>query len=240
MKRVMALILCLTLASGCATYKTQYVSFRPPEGYPNHVIVDRISIGGEAYADPAVATDAFGFDIREAGLLPVQLVMDNKSGKDIEIVSGQTFLIDDADRYWQVLPNRVAVERVDKFTSAGAMASGAGKGAVIGALAGSILGAALGIVSGRNVGSALGKGAALGAAGGAIVGGVKEGTSPEQGYRISDDVRDKGLEGKVIPDEHLANGFIFFPGEAKSAKELRLQVRERASGKTATVLLKLK
>lgn len=239
MKRCVAMILCLAIVSGCATYTTQYVPFRPPEGYPNHQVVNGVSIGGEAYADQAVAKEAFGFDIRGAGVLPVQLVLDNKSGKSLEIVSDQTFLVDDANRYWQVLPNSVAVDRVEKFTSSGAMASGAARTAVIGAVAGSILGAALGIVSGRNVGAALGKGAALGAAGGAIVGGVKEGTSPERGYRISDDVRDKGLEGKVIPDAYLANGFLFFPGEAKSAKELRLQLRERPSGRVTTVILKL-
>ena len=54
------------------------------------------------------------------------------------------------------------------------------------------------------------------------------------------DIREKGLEGKVIPNAYLANGFIFFPGEAQSAKELRMQVREKESGDTYTVVLKLK
>lgn len=242
MRRIIAtLILPVFIISGCATYKTQYTGFRPPEAYPGHVKVDGVAMGGEAYADQAVAKDAFGFDIREAGLLPVQLVMDNKSGKSLEIVGSQTFLVDDSGRYWNIIPNRDAVQRVDKYTEMGAfMGRGAGKGAVLGAVAGTILGAAIGIVSGRNVGSAIGKGATIGAAGGALIGGVQEGTSSERPYRIADDIRDKGLEGKVVPDEHLANGFIFFPGEATSAKELRLQFRERESGKLHSVILKLK
>jgi hypothetical protein len=38
----------------------------------------------------------------------------------------------------------------------------------------------------------------------------------------------------------LASGFIFFPGEASSAKELRLQVRFRGDGRLQTLNLKLR
>ncbi|RII28630.1 MAG: glycine zipper family protein [Geobacter sp.] len=240
MKRLVSMMLCLTLFSGCATYKTQYVSFKPPEAYPNFKVVAGAPMAAEAYADQSVAAEAFGFDIRGAGLLPVQLVIDNKSGQTMEIVSGQTFLVDDSNRYWNVMENRAAVERVEQYTASGAVAAGAGKSAMFGAVAGTILGAAIGIVSGRNVGEAIGKGAVIGAAGGAVIGGVQGSADRGQDYRIADDIREKGLEGKVIPNAYLANGFIFFPGEAQSAKELRMQVREKESGDTYTVVLKLK
>lgn len=240
MKRLVSMMLCLTLVSSCATYKTQYVSFKPPEAYPNFQVVAGAPMAAEAYADQSVAAEAFGFDIRGAGLLPVQLVIDNKSGQTMEIVSGQTFLVDDSNRYWNVMENRAAVERVEQYTASGAVAAGAGKSAMFGAVAGTILGAAIGIVSGHNVGEALGKGAVLGAAGGAVIGGVQGGSDREQNYRIADDIREKGLEGKVIPNAYLANGFIFFPGEAQSAKELRMQVREKENGDIYTVVLKLK
>jgi hypothetical protein len=242
LKLMVYLILPIFALSGCTAYKTQYVSFRPPEGYPNYQTVDRVGIGAEAYADKDAAQNAFGFDIKGAGgLLPVQLVMDNKSGSGLEIVQGQTFLVDDDNRYWNVIPTNVAIERLEKSTDLAAFfGSGAGKGAVLGAVGGAVLGAALGIVSGRNVGSALGKGAALGGAGGALIGGVKEGTSNERQYKITDDIRAKGLEGKLIPPDSLANGFIFFPGEANSAKELRLQYRVKHTGTIHSVVLKLK
>lgn len=232
MKKI-AIFLLLLLVAGCATYKTQYTSFRPPEEYANVQTVDGIKIGGEAYADAAAAKDAFGFDIKGAsGLLPVQLVLTNNSGKSLEIVSAQTFLVDTQNRYWNIIPNRDAVERVEKSTQLGAFfGSGAGKGATIGAVGGAILGAALGIVSGNNVGSALGKGAALGGAAGAVIGGTSEGVSPEREDRIIDDLRNKGLEGKVIPPGGLANGFLFFPGEAPGARGIKLQMRERETGK---------
>lgn len=240
-KIVGCLILAIFALSGCTAYRSQYVPFRPPQGYLNYQVVDGVSMGAEAYAAREEAENAFGFDIKGAGLLPVQLVMDNKSGQSLELVSGQTFLVDNEGRYWNVVPNNIAIDRLEKSTElASFFGRGAGKGAILGAAGGAILGAAIGIVSGSNVGEALGKGAAIGAAGGAVVGGVQEGTSPEREYRITDDIRAKGLEGKVIPREHLANGFIFFPGEAASARELRLQYREKETGRIRSVVLRLK
>ena len=241
LKILVCIILPIFALFGCTAYKSQYVSFRPPEGYPNYKVVDGVSFGAEAYADPELAETAFGFDIKGAGLLPVQVVMDNKSAVSLEIIQAQTFLVDDANRYWNVVPNNIAIERLEKSTQlASFFGSGAGKGAILGAAGGAILGAAIGIVAGENVGSALGKGAALGGAGGAVIGGVHQGTSGERERTIIDDIRDKGLEGKVVPPESLANGFLFFPGEATSAKELRLQYQEGGSGVSHTVTLKLK
>ncbi len=231
------MLIILTLPS-CTTYRSQYVSFRPPEAYLNNQKVAGISLGGEAYADSASASDAFGFDIKGAGLLPVQLVMNNESGKGVKIVTSQTFLVDKEGRYWQVVPNHVAIDRLDKSTElAGFFGKGAGQGALIGAAGGAILGAALGIVSGSNVGNAMGKGAALGGAGGAIIGGAKEGTSPERSNDIISDIRAKGLEGKVVPADSLANGFLFFPGEAQSAKAIKLQIKEVDTEKIHSIML---
>jgi hypothetical protein len=236
-KRVAGIILPLIILSSCATYRTQFTGFRPAEAYPNKQVVNGITIGGEAYADKNVAWEAFGFDIRGAGLLPVQVVMDNKSGRNLEIDPSQTFLIDGEGRYWNIIPNNLSVERVEKFTTAGAVVSGGAKGALIGATAGAILGAAIGIVTGRSVGEATLRTGAFGAGAGALIGGIKEGSDPEREQRISDDIRAKGLEGKVIPDDHLANGFLFFPGEATSAKALRLQLIERETGEIHTLIL---
>lgn len=236
-KNISALILPLFILSSCATYKTQYTGFRPAESYANKQVVSGITIGGEAYADKSVATDAFGFDIRGAGLLPVQVVMDNKSGSNLLIDPTQSFLIDNDGRYWNIIPNSLAVERVEKFTTAGEVVKGGAKGALIGATAGAILGAAIGIVSGNSIGEAAWRAGGLGAGAGAVIGGVKGGTDREREHRIADDIRTKGLEGKDIPDDHIANGFIFFPGEAPSAKGLRLQLMERETGKVHTVIL---
>jgi len=240
MKKIASLLVLIFALSGCTGYKSQYIPFRPPEGYANHHDVSGVSLGGEAYPDKNDAKKAFGFDIRGAGLLPVQLVLDNKSGQSLEIDNTQSFLLDADGKLWQVVPNSVAFERMEKSTQlASFFGRSAGKGALIGAAAGGILATALGIVSGNNVAAYLGKGAAMGAAAGAVIGGTSEAGSHERETRISDDLREKGLEGKTIPDKYLANGFLFFPGEAKSAKELRLLWRERESGQLRRATLPL-
>lgn len=229
----------LAQIAGCTAYKSQYVSFRPAEAYANKQEIGGAIIGAEAYADQVDAKEAFGFDIRGAGLLPVQLVMNNLSGGTMQIVTEQTFLVDDKGRYWQVVPNHVAVDRVEKSTQLAALGKGAGTGALWGAAGGAILGAAIGIVSGKNVGNIMGKGAALGGAAGAVIGTSKEASSTDRQATILNDIRSKGLENRAIPTEYLANGFLYFPGEAKAAKAIKLQLKERESGKVHTATINL-
>ena len=238
-KTLAVLMLMIVHVAGCTSYKSQYVSFRPPEAYANKQQAGGVSVGAEAYADYGAAEEAFGFDIRETGLLPVQLVMNNLSGGTVQIVSEQTFLIDAQGRYWQVVPNNVVVDRVAKSTQLAALGKGAGTGAMWGAAGGAILGAALGIVSGSNVGNAMGKGAAVGAAGGAVFGTARESDSPNRQSSIVNDIRSKGLENKTIPNDYLANGFLFFPGEAKTAKAIKILFREIESGQVHNLTLYL-
>jgi len=241
MKKSICLLIIAAHLSACATYESKSVSFRPPQDYANYQNTSGLLVGAESFADPKQAEQAFGFDIRAAGLLPVQVVLDNKSGQGVEVVSGQTFLIDETNRYWKILTNREAADRVQKATDAGAIAAGAGKGAAYGAAAGALLGLAIGVVSGREVGSAVVKGGVLGGAGGAVIGGAnKAGDDRQREYKIADDIRDKGVEGKIMQSDSLASGFIFFPGEVSSAKELRLQIKFRGDGRVQTLNLKLR
>ena len=241
MKKLICLLMIAAHLSACATYESRSVSFRPPQDYANFKDSFGLMVGAESFADAKLAEQAFGFDIRAAGLLPVQVVIDNQTGQDVEVVSGQTFLIDDTSRYWKILTNREAVERVQKTTEGGAIVGGAGKGAALGGAAGALLGLAIGIVSGHDVGGSVVKGGVLGGAGGAVIGGAnKAGDDRQLEAKIIDDVRTKGVEGKIMQADALASGFIFFPGEAPSARELRLQVRFRGDGRLQTLNLKLK
>jgi len=241
MKKLFCLLIIAAHLSACATYESRSVSFRPPQDYANFKDSYGLMVGAESFADAKLAEQAFGFDIRAAGLLPVQVVIDNQTGQDVEVVSGQTFLIDDTSRYWKILTNREAVERVQKTTEGGAIVGGAGKGAALGGAAGALLGLAIGIVSGHDVGGSVVKGGVLGGAGGAVNGGAnKAGDDRQLEAKIIDDVRAKGVEGKIMQADALASGFIFFPGEASSARELRLQVRFRSDGRLQTLNLKLK
>lgn len=240
MKRIFLLLMVVALFSGCTTYVNQSFSFKPPQDYGNFQNVTGVKIGAEAFAQRKDAEQVFGFDILGAGVLPVQIVMDNTSEQGVEVVAGQTFLIDASNRYWKILTTTEAINRIETATHAGAIASGAGKGAGYGAAAGALLGLAIGIVSGHSVPESIVKGGIIGGAGGAIIG--SSGASEDRRIEnsIASDVRQKGIEGKVIPIDFLASGFIYFPAEAQTAQELRLQIKFRSSGRIQTLNLGLK
>lgn len=234
---ILVFALTVILVSGCARYETRVVPFKMPEAYQNVKAVDGAKVAAVAYADTKTAQEAFGFDIRAAGLLPVQVIFDNQGQKSLLIDPTHTYLIDKDHNLWPVMESKLAYERIEKKTEMGKIGAGAAKHAFLAGAAGAILGAAVGIVTGENVGEAIGKGAAVGAAAGATLGGAQAYGSQESRYRIRDDLEKKSLQNSPIPARQIAHGFIFFPGEAKSATELRLQLEEIETGKVHTLVL---
>jgi hypothetical protein len=227
------------LLAACSPYSQQVVPFRMPAAYPNMVRVAGLEIGARAYPEPNEAQAVFGFDIRGAGLFPVQVVIDNKGAYPLEINPAQTFLVDQQNNFWPVLDKRLAYDRVAKSAQPAAIGSSAASSGFLAGAAGALIGAAIGIATGSNVGNYALSGAAIGAAAGATVGGAQAiGDHPV--YReISDDLRTKSLENRPVKPMELVNGFIFFPGEASSAKEIRLQFREIGSDRYLPVALPL-
>lgn len=227
------------LFSSCTPYKSQEFSFRHPTAYPDMQSVAGALIAAEPFNDRAQAKQAFGFDIRGTGLLPVQVIVDNIGPENLILVPEQTFLIDAQGGMWNVLDSRTAYQRVESSTEFAAIAKESGKVSVLGAAGGALIGAAVGIVTGSNVLETLGKGAAVGAASGAVLGGGAAATSGEPGRQISRDLANKQLENKPIKSGDLARGFLFFPSEAGTARQLRLQIQEATSKQTYTLLFSL-
>jgi hypothetical protein len=226
------------LLVGCGTsYKAQPLPFKAPTAYKNTVTVAETVIGGQAFVAEDEAKKAFGFNIRGAGMLPVQLVFDNQGKGELEIDASQTFLEDQEGNLWPLLTQDMAHERATKYAQTKAIAKeGAYKG-FLGAAAGTIIGAAIGIVTGGDVGEALGKGAAVGAAAGATIGGAEGFGSGDARRKIITDLRQKSLENKSIQPETLAHGILFFPGEAQSASLLRLKLVDPNSGASYPIRL---
>ena len=77
-----------------------------------------------------------------------------------------------------------------------------------------------------------------GAAAGLTLGGAKGLTDQEARYQIRDDLKTRSLEKRAVKPQEVAHGFIFFPGEAKKAKELRLQLKAVDTGKIYSLTLK--
>lgn len=237
---VCLLLIVVLMSSGCSSsYVAKPMPFRAPSSYPNAVESGGAVIAAQAFAGSAAAQEAFGFDVRAAGMLPVQVIFDNAGPHPIEINVGQTFLEDEAGNIWPILDRETAYERATKYTQTKEVFKEGAYHSFLGAAAGAIIGGAVGIVTGQNVAVATGKGAAVGGAAGATLGGTKGYVSDDARRTVVNDLRRKTLENKPVDPRSLSFGFLFFPGEAPSAKELRLQVRETDTGQVHLLKLAL-
>ena len=227
---VLFLTILLIFLTACATYKRKPLPFKAPSAYDNATEVVGALVGAEAFVDRRTTKEAFGFDIRGAGMLPVQVVFDNQGPHPLKIDVAQTFLEDAEGNLWPILDREIAYERATKYSQTKKIFKEGAYGGFLGATAGALIGAAVGIVTGENVAEAAGKGAAVGAAAGATLGGIKGYTSDDARQAIVDDLRRKSLENKPVEPTNLAYGYLFFPGEANSAKQLRLKLVEVDTG----------
>ena len=220
------LLSVLSLVGGC-TYQDRVAPLNLPDAKNGGIVVgDGVKISALAFSDDAAAKQAFGFGARNAGLLPVQVTLQNDSPDRVRINAEQTFLIDNNNKAWPILSLEKTYQRTSGHVDIGETAKGAGKPALLMGAAGALAGLAIGVVTGQNVGEAMGKGAVLGAAGGAIVGGAK--SYSDSGEKIKEDLAAKTLRNEVILPHQIAYGVLFFPGipgdEADGVKELRLSV----------------
>ncbi len=236
--RLFVIALTTIFFAGCSSYERQVVPFKLPAAYPNTVEVAGATLAAQAYDDNQEAEKAFGFDILGAGVLPVRVIFDNRGPHPIEIVPQQTFLVDASDNLWPILDSSMAYSRIEKKTELGRVGTEAGKGGFLAGAAGAIIGAAVGIVTGHNVGDAAMKGAAVGAAAGLTFGGAKGLLDTDVQQQIREDLQTRSLSSRAVPAGEVAHGFIFFPGEAKKAKELRLRIKEADTGKTYALNMK--
>ncbi|HTF99016.1 MAG TPA: hypothetical protein VK654_00340 [Nitrospirota bacterium] len=224
------------LLSFCAeSYVAKPLPFKMPGAYENAQEAAGAVMGARAFTDMKEAKENFGFDIINAGMLPVEIVIDNKGPHHLELNGSQTFLEDRQNNLWSVLDRNIAYERATKYAQTKETFSGAAHSGFLGAAAGAAIGAAIGILSGTNVGNAMGKGAAVGAAGGAVVGGSQAYSANDARHSIIEDLQSKSLQAKTVAPNSLAYGFIFFPAEAKTARTLRVQLREQDTGRVVTL-----
>lgn len=231
MKRSLAAVFCLIMLAGaCTPYGRKVPAFKLPAAYPNMVEAAGAQVAARGYESPREAADAFGFNIVEAGLKPVQVVFDNRGPDTLQVNPDQTFLIDEEGNVWPALDSSEAYRRVTEATRSGRVAGGAVKGGLLGAATGAVIGTALGIVTGSDIGIAAAKGAAAGGAVGGVAGGAKAWDNSEALAQISRDLRNNSLRNKPINAGEIAYGFIFFPAEAGRPQQLRLQVQDAQTG----------
>lgn len=231
-------LVSIVFLAACTKYERKVLPFKMPSAYTNATEVSGGVIAAKAYDDAKEAKSAFGFDIIGAGILPVQIIFDNKGEHPLEIVSDRTFLVDAEDKLWPIIDANMAYDRIEKKTELGNVAPEGGKAGLLAGTAGAIIGAAIGIVSGHNVGDAALKGAAVGAAAGLTIGGAQGLSNEDVQGQIREDLTKRTLERRAVQSKEIAHGFIFFPGELKKAKELRLQIKEADTGRQYSLIMK--
>ena len=231
-KMGLVLAVALVAASGCARYERKPLGFRMPSEHADSAELDGALFGARVIDDRREAKEAFGFDIIKAGVLPVQVVIENNGHAEFEIVPEQTFLVDAAGQNWDVLDQAVAHERISEKTGWGEVAPGAGKGTLVGTAVGAVGGLAVGVLTKTHTGKAVLGGAAIGAAGGALAGGAKGLWWDRQKVDkdIMLDLHARSLANKRIKPGQLGHGLIFYGTEADRAAKLKLSVRNTETG----------
>ena len=223
--RLIALFALATFTlTACSTYGDKVAPVPLPSEQTGGLEVNDVGLYAEAYLESNSAENAFGFDIRGAGVLPVRFVLDNQSQGSIEIRGDQTFLIDSENQAWPLLSYDQAYRRVNEHVELGETAKGAVKPAVLLAATGALVGAAVGVVTGDSAAEGAGRGAAAGAAAGAVIGGAKR--YQEIGQEIREDLAHHSFDNRSIESGDIAHGFLFFPGdqEVSSLNSLRISL----------------
>ncbi len=89
--KILSIAALLVFGTACATaHKAQPLPFRAPASYANAVRMAGATLAAEAFSEPEKAKEAFGFDVRGAGMLPVEIIFDNEGPHTFEINPAQT------------------------------------------------------------------------------------------------------------------------------------------------------
>jgi len=236
MKHIFFVSTILIVINACAVYEDRVAPVPLPSSQANHVDVMGAKLVAYPYVEEDSAKEVFGFDIRNAGLLPVRFVVDNQSADTVEVDPSQTFLIDEQGQAWPVLTADQAYKRVKSGVEVGETLKGAVKPSVLLGAAGAVAGFAIGVLT-ENIGEGIAKGAAVGASIGAIYGGGRRHVTLDS--EIRKDLQRHSLRNEKVRKGELAYGYLFFPGkdEAASARALRLGLRLNGERRVVNILL---
>ena len=107
------LSIILISAAITAVFRFQRDTPLPPlEPETPWIDVDGARVALHVLETPETARQAFGFDIRGAGLFPVRLSIDNQGSATVRIDAPQTFFVDSRDLAWPLLTTPRAIPRL--------------------------------------------------------------------------------------------------------------------------------
>ncbi|MDR2302140.1 MAG: hypothetical protein LBF38_08895 [Deltaproteobacteria bacterium] len=234
---VMVLLAVMLATAACAPrYEFKPVPVRSLEGFENRVPFSGGLVAAHAIYDSKEVVKFFGFDIKKAGVIPVQLAVRNNLPQGALVLS-KANLLDAEGLLWEVLPSDVVVRRIDEHTSGGLSGDQGLRRTLLWGLAGGVLGAAIGVASGSSVAEAAGKGAAVGAAVGVTSSIAQAGTDTSDAGDIQRDFSTRNIDHATINAGETVNGLLYFPAEAAQPKRLNLSFKTAAGETTVEVPL---
>jgi hypothetical protein len=218
-------ILCMVLAvTACAPrYEFKAIPMRPIDNYANSTRFQDGRAGAMAFFESRDVTKVFGFDLKRAGVIPVQVTLQNDA-QDGGLTLASATILDSDSLLWTVLPSDVVYQRIDEHTSGGLSGEQGVRRSLLWGLAGGIIGAAVGVATGSSVAEGAGKGAAVGVALGTVSSIGQNSVSGSEGDIVRD-FSSRSLDHATVAAGESANGMLYFPAEASRPVSLNLTMR---------------
>ncbi|MDR1110931.1 MAG: hypothetical protein LBP92_09635 [Deltaproteobacteria bacterium] len=225
---VIVLLAVAMVSMSCAPrYEFKPIPIRSMDGYANKAQFPEGRVGAHALYDSKEAARFFGFDVTRAGVIPVQLAVENDQ-PEASLVLSRATMQDDEGLLWEVLPSDVVHRRIDEHTSGGLTGEQGVRRSLLWGLAGGILGAAVGVVTGTSVATGAAKGAAAGAAIGIVSSIGQSGMDSDTDAQIQRDFSTRDIDHATVAAGQTGNGLLYFPSEAGKPSKLNLTFKTGA------------
>ena len=232
MRKIIAVIACIVLFAGCATFKTQTTSFKTPSAYPNYASVDGVELAAILVDTKEASKHHFNVDLNKIGVLPVRLIVKNDGDNEVEIDASQVFgILPDGSMF-----NTYKLHQsIDKIRSS-EIGKGMATGAMTGALVAGAVGAGIGAAVGGGDSDTTAAGAAIGGSSGAVAGAAESADSIAS--YIHKEMWHLDWGDQAIYPGYMINGFVFLP--KADYQKLQIGVFNISESKMKKVVLELK
>lgn len=208
------------IASCAAPLRTNTAAFKIPASYQDYKEIDDLDIALVPIDTIDRSNEIFGTDMKAAGILPIQVIIQNKGNKEFEIKSNQIYGITSDQEYTAAYSLNKAAEHVRSSSIGTTAVSGAVAGALVGAVVGAGIGAGIGYAGG-NTNRGAQSGAMIGGATGAASG-AGAGLSDQFTVQFKKELASLAFGDRVIYPGDLIQGFVYI--QWKHYSKLRLEL----------------
>lgn len=219
--RFTSLLCCIVFLVACGKpMNVEDVSFLPPSSIPGNQCIDGMEIAIVPIDSIQEQEEIFKTDLKEAHVLPVQIIVQNKGNKEFEINHQQMFGILPDGRYQVAFTLNNAATKIRQSSIGTTAVTQTVAGAALGAAVGAGVGAGVGYAAG-DTGTGAGAGAIIGGTTGAAAG-LNEGVSDRWTFEFKKQLTTHAFQDRVIYPGDIQQGFIYL--RWNKYKKLRMKI----------------